>query len=75
MDKIPLDIPLSIFAAGCIICLLSSLGSAWHIITSETEHVMYVFGSSIGLVGVIMGIIVFYRYKWKIKHSHQNEQE
>ena len=63
MGKINLEIPLSIFAAGCLLCLLSLFGSAWHIITSETEQYIYLIGSSIGLVGAIIGVIIYYKYK------------
>ena len=59
MNELNLEIPLSIFAAGCIICLLAALG----IFSPSTAQAMYITGSSIGFLGIVVGLIVFSRYK------------
>ncbi len=59
MRDLHLDIPLSIFAAGCIICLLSVLG----LFSPTTTQALYEIGVKIGLLGILSGIIVFVWYK------------
>jgi hypothetical protein len=54
-----LDIPLAIFAAGCIICLLSVLG----IFSQPTTQALFEIGAEIGLLGILAGIIVIVWYK------------
>ncbi len=54
MKDLHLDIPLSIFAAGCIICLLSTLG----LFSPPTTQAVYEIGVKIGLLGINVGIIV-----------------
>ncbi len=63
MEKLSLEIPMCIFAAGCIICVLSALGSAWHIINDATVHTLYISGISIGIVGILVTGIIFARNK------------
>ena len=55
MRDLHLEIPTSIFAAGCIICLLSALG----LFSTPTTQALYEIGAEIGLLGIIVGIIVF----------------
>ena len=59
MNELNLDISLSIFAAGCIICLLAALD----IFSPSTDQAMYITGSSIGLIGIVSGLFIFSRYK------------
>ncbi len=63
MSKMQLEIPLSIFAAGCIIFLLSALGSFSLFLENATIQALYKVGSLIGLIGVVAGLIVYSRYK------------
>ncbi len=55
MRDLHLEIPTSIFVAGFIICLLSALG----LFSPSTTQALYEIGVKIGLVGIIVGIIVF----------------
>ena len=68
MNDLHLEIPLSIFAAGCIICLLSALG----LFSPPTAQAMYIIGSSIGLAGIVTGLIVFSRYKMTGMHRQDD---
>jgi len=68
MNNSYLEIPLSIFAAGCIIFLLAALG----LFSPLTTQSMYMIGLSIELIGIVAGLIVFIRYKMKemkIQHN------
>ena len=67
MNKLHLEIPLSIFAAGCIICLLAGLT----LFSPSTAQSMYITGLSIGLIGIVIGLIVFSRYK--MAGTHRND--
>lgn len=55
MRDLHLEIPMSIFAAGFIICLLSALG----LFPPPTTQVLYEIGVEVGLLGFIVGIITF----------------
>ncbi len=59
MRDLYLETPLSIFAAGCIICLLSTLG----LFSPPTTQALYEIGAEIGLLGILAGIIVIVWYK------------
>ncbi len=55
MRDLHLEIPTSIFVAGLITCLLSALG----LFSPSTTLVLYEIGMKMGLLGIIVGIIVF----------------
>ena len=55
MRDLHLEIPTSILAAGLIVCLLSALG----LFSPPTTQALYEIGAGIGLLGMIVGIIVF----------------
>ena len=63
MKKMSLEIPMCILAAGCLICILSVLGSGWHIINDATVHTLYISGITIGVFGILVTGIIFYRNK------------
>ena len=55
MRDLHLEIPTSIFVAGLITCLLSALG----LFSPSTTLVLFEIGMKTGLLGIIVGIIVF----------------
>ncbi len=55
MKDLHLEFPLSIFVTGFIICLLSALG----LFSPAIAQSLFKIGLEIGLLGIIMGIIVF----------------
>lgn len=55
MKYLHLEIPKSIFAAGFIICLLSALGLFY----SPATQAFFEIGLDIGLLGIIVGLIMF----------------
>ena len=68
MDNLNLDIPLSIFAAGCITSLLAAFG----IFSPPITQAMYIIGTSIGSIGIVAGLIVFCMYKMKGSHKQDD---
>lgn len=48
-----LEIALSFFTAGCIICLLSFFG----LFSAATTQVLFEVGAQIGLLGILAGIV------------------
>jgi hypothetical protein len=55
MRHLHFEIPTSIFIAGFIICFLSALG----IFSPPTTQVLFEIGVDIGLLGIVVGIIVY----------------
>ena len=59
MNNLNLNIPVSIFLVGVILFLFAPLG----LFSSYTIQEISMAGLLIELVGIISGLIVFYRYK------------
>ncbi len=53
MRGLHLQIPLTIFTVGCLICLLPVLG----LFSSPTTQILIEIGVEIGLLGILAGII------------------
>lgn len=60
MSKWSLEVPLSLVAAGCIICILSAIGSLSMVIDSETAWTMFIVGSILALIGTVISLAVIY---------------
>ncbi|MBF8269534.1 MAG: hypothetical protein HW386_1243 [Gammaproteobacteria bacterium] len=59
MTKLPLEVPISIFAAGCIICVLAGLGAFSTAVDMAMTEAMIKIGFSIGLTGAGLSLIIF----------------
>ena len=68
MNDLHLEIPLSIFTAGCFICLLIALG----LFSPSTAQSIYLTGSSNGLIGIGVGLIVFSKFKMAGRHTYDD---
>ena len=63
MNKLHIEIPLSIIWSGCNICLISVLFSFTPYVDYAIVQSMYKVGVLFGLVGVEMGLMVYCWYK------------
>jgi len=69
MTKLPLAVPIAIFAAGCIICVFAGLGAFSTAVDTAITQAMFKIGSVIGLAGGVLTLVIFYLYKLK---DHQS---
>lgn len=61
MSKIPLEVPIAIIAAGCVICLLFALGA----FSAVIDGAMLIIGFSLCIIGLVLLLAVAYIFKTK----------